>query len=147
MRGSVYIIGPDVEGELLKIGFCEGESHWRLKQMQPHPGPLRMIYDRQHDRPHLVEGVTHEILRPHRIHHEWFDVSVGKAILAIAEAVSRVDRNEGLDCLPFHLARHMHEVREVRRTGALRTCQRASSYEHAARLAFATTGGAPAVAA
>ncbi len=88
--GSVYVIGGD--GGSVKVGFSRNVKKrlGNIKSNSGRPG-LRVVYmTRNHHDAKMVEKAAHEILSPHRISGEWFDVTESQAILAIHDAEAQV---------------------------------------------------------
>jgi T5orf172 domain len=103
---SIYAIGSDTEGSLIKIGFTTRGAAYRLKEI---PGvELKVLHERTHETPNRVEKVVHQILREHRVYDEWFKVSLGEVILAIAKAVSIVDRGDAEPLWVRKARLHLH---------------------------------------
>ena len=84
----IYLIGTNMNGPL-KIGYSKNPEK-RLKQLQTgHDEILYLFYKRPVDvlKPHILESHIHDANRHHKIHGEWYNLSVEEAKKEIEYAI------------------------------------------------------------
>lgn len=89
MGKSVYVIGAG--GGPYKVGVATNPAK-RLKDMQTgSPAPLGIQHEIAGVDAYAVEALAHEMLTEHRLHGEWFDVSLDTVKTTLSHAVEAVE--------------------------------------------------------
>jgi hypothetical protein len=89
---GVYIIAADRIGPV-KIGMGS-DPVARLRALQTgHPQKLMIFHYMHCDEPQNVEKTAHDMLRPHALNGEWFNVSVWSAFRHLIAADEQVTRD------------------------------------------------------
>ena len=92
MTASVYVMD---NGRYRKVGFSANPAQ-RAKQVGQGL-PVAVVHTVETEFPRAVERAAHDLLTPHRVSREWFDVSVEDAIAAVNKAA----KNHGPENVVF----------------------------------------------
>lgn len=86
---KVYVIRSDVGP--VKIGVSNDPDRRARALGASAPHVVSLVHSSEHKSAFSVERLAHDLLASKRLNGEWFDVSVERAVWAIARAIEQVD--------------------------------------------------------